>query len=131
LASKYCLSDLVKISNIKYQITQNMKTTKQFIALLIALLLAPATFAGQGSGKIKQIIAHDGGIVMFTTENHANKPACSGVAWAFSLNDESGRAMYQLLLLAQAQSKSINVHGYGDCADWGDRERPQFIVISN
>jgi len=101
-----------------------------FFALFIA---ANLVYAGEGSGKITVIYTHIGtgttGAVFFNVENHTNKPACSSNEWAFTIDTDVGKAMYSLLLTAAAQNKSVVVQGTGDCAAWGDRERPQFIAL--
>lgn len=92
-----------------------------------------------GSGKIQQILAHTyggngAGVIMFKTEVNANKAECStagnGSQWAFSLESEYGKAMYSLLLTAQAQNKTVSVVGMNDCSAWADRERPKFIAVN-
>lgn len=106
---------------------------RKFIMLLTMLFIANIAYAGQGSGKITVIYTHIGsgttGAVFFNVENHTSPPACSSHEWAFSIDTEIGKAMYSLLLTAAAQNKSVVVQGTGDCAAWGDRERPQFILV--
>jgi hypothetical protein len=112
---------------------------KLFHNWLILVLLASSfqtAEAGTGGGLVTSLLVHayggnGSGTVMFETENNSNKAACStvgqGSAWAVSLEHEYGRAMYALLLSAKAQGKPISVIGEGDCAAWGDRERPAYI----
>lgn len=111
-----------------------MKALRVLLAIASVLFTSWAV-AGTGGGKILQIMVHHGGangqgIVIFTTEFNSSKPTCSNATdWAISLNNEYGKALFALLLSAQAQQKSINVLGSGDCADWGDRERPLYVSV--
>ncbi|MEJ2415944.1 MAG: hypothetical protein P8Y45_03215, partial [Exilibacterium sp.] len=106
------------------------KNMKNIVVLIAWVMLLQVANAGTGSGKILQITAHssgDGaGVVMFKTENNQDKAACSttdgGSQWAISLSNNQGKAMYALLLSAQAQQKSINVKGAGECSAWPARE---------
>ena len=107
------------------------------VMIWMTLILSGQSFAGSGGGFVEKIIVHtttDGiGVVMFTSESNANKAACSttneGRDWAFSLATEQGKAMYALLLSAQAQHKAINVLGKDLCVAWHDREEPNYIYI--
>ena len=116
-----------------------MKTKTKATTLAVALALASAPiFAGDGGGLVDQILVHSHGgngqgVLMFTTENNVNKAECGQsipTAWAVSLDTQSGQAMFATLLAAQSQNKQVIVKGEGDCLDWGDRERPMYIVIS-
>ena len=107
------------------------------LTLVVSILLAfinPYANSGDGAGKVTRIYAHDKddgkGVIMFNVESHTNPPEeCPGHEWAFDLSTELGKAMYALLLSAAAQGKSVIVKGAGDCAAWGDRERPYWIRI--
>ena len=88
----------------------------KIIVLFLGAIFIQLAYAGNGSGTIQQIIAHTSGgngagVVMFKTMSNTNKAACSttdgGTQWAFSLEKEHGRAMYSLLLSAQAQQIPI------------------------
>ena len=112
---------------------------KKIMLLIAALASSHMAYAGHGTGKIELLLAHPGvnnqGVIMFKTENNFNKAACStveeGRQWALSLATEHGRAMYSLLLSAQAQDLDVTVIGANDCAAWGDRERPEYIHIGS
>jgi hypothetical protein len=113
---------------------------KNIIIIALLLTLSHAVIAGTASGNVERILVHSSGgngqgVAMFIMENNANKPACStaanGRAWAFSLENESGKAMYSLLLTAQAQQKSISVKGADNCAAWSDREKATYIFMVN
>ena len=105
--------------------------------ILLFLIFGVASFsvlAGDGSGKITRIFAHEKNgtevVIMFNVENHSNPPAsCPNNEWAFDANNDLGKAMYSLLLSAAAQGKSITVKGSGDCKAWPDRERPVWIMV--
>ncbi|MDW6091674.1 hypothetical protein [Vibrio rhizosphaerae] len=105
--------------------------------ILLGSLLSFTAFAGTGTGTITQVIVHRDnsghGVVMFTTQGNTDKAPCSTVAneWAFSLSNELGKAMYSLVLSAQAQAKPVEVKGMHQCNDWGDRETPLYIAVHN
>lgn len=101
-------------------------------AMLTLLALAGSANAGSSSGPIDTLMALRANLIVFSAGNHQNKPACSTIAndWAFSLATPGGKAMYALLLSAQAQGKVVNVYGEHACPDWGDRETPQYIYIT-
>lgn len=101
---------------------------------IAALLLAGATslaFAGAGSGKVVHISPLPGDVVIFATQIHSSKPACSnaGNDWTIKLDTETGRATYALLLSAASMNKPITVYGTNDCRHWGDREAVERIVV--
>jgi|GEM_PF-1429568 len=99
-------------------------------ALFLSCMLPVCSYAGDGSGKINQFLIQDGGVIMFDVANHNNPPTCSSHAWAFDANAPHGKAMYAMLLAAATQGKEVVVQGAGDCAAWGDRERPYYIVVN-
>ncbi len=115
--------------------TVGLKGYINFVAILL-LGLPVIAFAGNGSGKVKEIRVYEyggDGVVFFQTEFNSDKAACStadgGREWAFRVNTEVGKAMYSLLLSAATSGKQVVVGGRNDCADWGDRERPKDVRI--
>lgn len=108
-----------------------MKGILQMVLGLAAMFSWSAAMAGDGAGKVIQLMAHTGDIVIFSLDGgHTGRPACSAPGtWALSLSTQSGRAMYALLLSAQSQGKQVSVHGTGACGAWGDREEPQYLWI--
>lgn len=123
-----------------------MKNIKYIsIVLLVLLSVSNVSYAGYGTGKITSLYVHEQGgtgegVVMFRITQHLYPPSCSKIGdpteWAFSLAKQSGRAMYALLLSAEARSVNVNVVGYGNnedgnCDAWGDRERPKFIRVTH
>ena len=108
---------------------------KKLFFLMLFVLLSSCVFAGEGSGKVTRIYAHDkndgSGVIFFAVENHTNAPSdCPGNEWAFDANTDHGKAMYALLLSAAAQKQSVNIKGAGDCKAWGDRERPHWVMVN-
>ncbi len=90
--------------------------------------------AGSSSGQITQVVVTGvGDAVIFTAGPHVNKPACSTVGddWSISLTTPGGRAMYALVLSAQAQRLPVIVTGNtpNNCSAWGDRETPIYIQM--
>ncbi|ASA56065.1 hypothetical protein [Vibrio gazogenes] len=106
-------------------------------SILLGSLLSFTAFAGTGTGTITQVIVHRDdsghGVVMFRTQGNVDKAPCSKITdeWAFSLNNELGKAMYSLVLSAQAQAKPVEVKGMHQCNDWSDRESPFYIAVHN
>lgn len=108
----------------------------QRLTIVIMMSLFPlfsivnSAVAGSSSGQVTVITAHNGDTIIFSAGLHQNKPPCStiGEEWAFSLSTPSGKAMYSLLLSAQAQGLSVTTYGVNDCGG-GDRERPYRISI--
>ena len=85
--------------------------------------------AGDSEGTVNLLLpisATADGVVFLSTNpsTHTGKPACSslGDQWALSLANGSGKAMYAMLLSAQAQGLKIHVYGTGNCDVWPDRE---------
>ncbi|MDQ1091374.1 hypothetical protein QE400_000787 [Xanthomonas sacchari] len=102
------------------------------LAVSIFCVLPFSASAGDGAGKVIQVIAHSHDVVFFTLDGpHTNAPACSSTPWSLSLTTNSGRAQYALLLSAVAQGKAVTVHGTGDCSAWGDRETAEYVLIDN
>jgi len=111
---------------------------RETIFLSLLLTFTQFAHAGSGSGEITQIMVHQNGgngngTIIFKTPNNTNKAACSVSpdGWAFSLDTEAGRAMYELLLLAKEKQYSVSISGSGDCDAWADRERPNVIHITD
>ena len=99
-----------------------------YCLLLLCLLMGEPVFAGGSVGTVNLLLpisANTEGVVFLTTSpsTHTNKPLCSsqGDEWALSLAN-GGKAIYAMLLSAQAQGLKIQVYGTGNCNVWGDRE---------
>lgn len=92
-------------------------------------LFACFSYAGTGTGKPFGVMAHEGDVFIFKTQVHDEFPSCNQYGWAISLLTETGRAMFSLVLAAEAQGKSVYVKGKGACVDWHDRETPRYIYI--
>ena len=71
----------------------------------------------------------NGNMVVFGTDaaKSAASPACMDAAnadkWAVSLNSESGRAIYSMLMTATVTKMAVTVESAGDCADQPGFER--------
>ena len=88
-----------------------------------------SVLAGNGSGKVMQLMPHANDVVFFSLSGeHANPPKCSSTAWSISLSTHTGRAMYALLLSAHTQGLRVHVQGTGDCSAWPDRETAHYIL---
>lgn len=109
---------------------------RNWLVVLVFLFLSVCSrsvMAGSGAGKVMVLRAHAHDVIMFgLSGGHASRPTCAAAvsdSWALSLSTHTGRAMYALLLSAQAQGKSVQVSGAGDCSAWPDREAPIWIYI--
>lgn len=104
---------------------------KNVFFLLVFAFLSEKVFAGESSGIIGPIYAHDGDVAFFSAGQHQNKPACSiaGDEWAISLSSPAGKAKFSLLLTQKALGRPVRVIGYANaCTIWGDREDANYIV---
>lgn len=75
-------------------------------------------------------------IVYFSTDEAktTQSPACMATEnsnkWAMSLNTATGRAVYALLVTANADNRKVSVESANDCIDVGDFERAAGLEIS-
>lgn len=106
---------------------------KQVISLfLVSLCLSSVLYAGEShGGKVVSLMVHQGDVVIFDVGQHSNRPDCSviGNQWALSLQTDTGKSMYALLLSAAAQGQVVYVKGTGTCNAWGDRESPSYMWV--
>lgn len=110
---------------------------RSLLTVLLSLVLglcSSSALAGSSVGKVTILRAHSADIIMFgLSGEHVNRPACAAGApsepWALSLATHTGRAMYALLLSAQAQGKAVQVSGTSTCSAWADRETPVWISV--
>jgi hypothetical protein len=104
---------------------------RRVISALSLMVLASSASAGSSSGIVAGIYANDDDTIIFFAGSHEGKPACStvGDSLALSLATPAGRAMYAMLLSAQAQGKSVSVGGTGTCSATPDRESPRYIAV--
>lgn len=99
---------------------------KPIVVCVILLIFPMLTQAGQvNGGEVAQVrIDKSGkGYVKFTS-NLTNSPAAciqSGYesVLAFDTNEAGGKAIYSLVLAAQASGKKINATGTGACSVYG------------
>lgn len=100
------------------------------IAVVISSLNTAASLASSATGKITIIIPHAGDQVFFNITNHSQTGCITTDTGRFriDLTTHTGRAIYSLLLSAQAQDKELEVVGLGTCT--GTREDVNYIVLS-
>lgn len=107
---------------------------KPCIVLLAgALVSLPVLAAGNSTGYVQGLLAHEPGRIMFRAGTHTEKPACSTVGdqWAIDATTQGGRQMVNVLMLAAALNKTVTVHGSGSCTAWGDRESPLYLYMND
>lgn len=105
---------------------------KHILSILATTALFSTAQAGTSTGPVTNIFMHSPDIIMFQAGAVSGAPACSANSqqWAISLSDPAGKGFLAVLLSAQAQGKSVKVHGYfNTCRDWGDRELPSYIMM--
>ena len=108
-----------------------MRNFKSISAAAI-IFMANFSHAGNSTGKVTNLFMHTPDVVMFAAGTIQGAPSCAtgSSQWAISLSDPAGKGFLAILLSAQAQGKSIYVHGYTNtCRDWPDRELPSYIIM--
>ena len=76
---------------------------------LIHASFSPTSFASSATGKATLILPHVGDQVFFNVENHTKTGCITTDTGRFriDLSTQTGKAMYSLLLSAQAQGKKL------------------------
>lgn len=104
------------------------------LPLVLGITTGSATFAGTSQGTVSflQVLADD--FFLFTAGPISSKPACNTAQsdqWEMTLRSPSGRAMLSQLLIAQIQSRQVQVVGTGACNGPSSnfREGPQRLLI--
>ena len=102
------------------------------LPLVVLSCCASSAMAGSSVGTVTKIWAHERDVVMFAAGLHSGEPSCRTKSdeWSVSLATASGKAMYALLLTAQAQGGSITVEGTQACTAWSDRETVRYIHLA-
>ncbi len=98
---------------------------KKCLGTISALLVTANVWAG---GEINHLDVNDGIVVFGTSEaKTATSPTCTAAEqadkWAVSINSESGRAIYSLLMTAMVTNRTVTVVSAADCADAEGIER--------
>jgi hypothetical protein len=111
-----------------------MKAQGKWIAglWLSFILVAPSSFAGNQTGKVKEIHVRNDNLHWVILEGtHASKPACAGANYWMIENESSagGKGQLAVLLAAQAQGKPVSISGTNTCSRWGDGESIGELVI--
>lgn len=111
-----------------------MHIIKRILGIIAATTMTTFAHGGSATGKVAGIFMHSPDIVMFAAGQISNPPSCAQISnqWAISLSDPAGKGFLAILLSAQAQGKTVTVHGYSNtCRDWADRELPTYIIIND
>lgn len=109
-----------------------MNNIHNFLTVFTLTMMLTPSHAGTATGNVTGIFMHSPDVVMFGAGTITNVAACASATqqWAIKLSDPAGKGFLAILLSAQAQGKSVTVHGYTNtCRDWADRELPSYIVI--
>jgi hypothetical protein len=105
-----------------------MKLTKWF-GMLGAVFVCGVT---QAAGKV-DFLEVNAGVVVFTTSapKTVNSPSCVlseyAEKWSISLNTQSGRASYSMLVTAMSMGIPINIESANNCAVLDGVEQAQRI----
>lgn len=96
------------------------------------LFFSMTAVAGWSSGQIKTILITKNNMLFFESGIKNQPPNCQTVPnqWAIDLSTASGKAIYALILSAQAQGKEIVVVGQNFCTVWPDRESIDYLWIN-
>ena len=103
---------------------------KQILLILLMALSLPALAAGQVN-----YLDVKNGIVLFATDEakSTTSPSCvmpeNASQWALSLQNDTGRATYSLLMTAMATKMAIAVETAADCNDAEGFERPNRVWL--
>ncbi|MBI3560770.1 MAG: hypothetical protein HY080_03545 [Gammaproteobacteria bacterium] len=105
------------------QVKSGTVMQRAILMIILTSIIAPVLASGS-TGTVDAMTAHTGDAILFSAGTHTGKPTCStaGEEWAITLSTSAGKAMYALLLSAQAQGKTVTVVGAGSCSVWPDRE---------
>lgn len=100
----------------------------------VNLLLLIVAFSCAADGTLTSLKVDSDVVYFSTNETKANSsPGCmvadNGEQWSVSLNSETGRAIYGLLVTATAVNRNITVQSANDCADVEGFERAQSITL--
>jgi hypothetical protein len=104
----------------------------KIILSAFALFYSTTAVAGWTSGQIKSIVITKNNILIFDSGIKNQPPNCQTVPnqWVVDLNTAGGKAIYALILSAQAQGKEVIVVGQNSCAVWPDRETVDHLWIN-
>lgn len=100
------------------------------------LLMLVVIYSGQLFANEINYLNVEGSIVYFSTSasKASTAPTCAAPStneqYAVSLNNESGKALYSLLITAMASKQGVNVASARDCADVAGFERALGVSIS-
>jgi len=106
------------------------------LVMLLTLLLSSSNLfaAGVGTGKINFLAVNDFAQVQVETSiqnGNAVKPECStdNDRFVADLNTEQGKAMFSILLAAQAQGLNVIIGGKNNCNVRDGVETIQYVTI--
>ena len=95
------------------------------------LMLSSQSFAGSSSGAVSNVTANVASRIFFEAGTLAANPACATAgSWALDATTPEGKAMYALILTAQATDRTVTVTGNNLCTIQPDRETVQFMVMN-
>jgi hypothetical protein len=91
------------------------------------------SWAGEATGKVKEILVRDDGLHYFFLDTVAapGKPACAiyGYWMIKDENSTAGKTQISMLLTAQASGRPLNVRGKNTCTRWYDGEDVALIIL--
>lgn len=103
----------------------------KWLGTISSIFLTANVWAG---GEINYLDVNDGIVVFATSKTKTGaSPTCIATdqadKWAISINSESGRAIYSLLMTAMVTKMTINVESADDCADAEGLERAKRVWL--
>ncbi|MCV2884323.1 hypothetical protein OE749_06415 [Aestuariibacter sp. AA17] len=101
---------------------------------LFTVTSATITMSASHASYVQTLKVKGNHVLFSTSAERQQHAACvtneNEQFWSLSLNTESGRASYSLLMLALDQSKSVNIEPANDCADISGVERAESINVN-
>ena len=98
--------------------------------VMLFLLAASTVYGGESIGKITNLVVNRYDEVLVEAGVINGSPECATEnRFVADLNTDHGRAMYSMMLTAQAQGKEIRIVGQNICNIRVDYESIQFVGI--
>ena len=107
-----------------------MKRSLLLLAMLSGLV-TPAYASVSSAGTVNNVLAIREGKLFFNQSGtHDQRPACATAdRWVVDMSTPGGQIIAATVLTAYAQNRTVGVAGTGSCADWGDTESVENILV--
>lgn len=126
-----------RLMDVYQTITMDINLMKSILMTLFGLALSAASTNGLAAGLVENIEV-EGDIVLFSiseAKQGGSSPACvlesATETWSISLDSQSGRATYSMLVTAMSLNIAVNVESANDCANSAGIERAGRVWFEN